>query len=130
MDDKAERSKAVSSQERDLLLHKTIEERKGKQIMLIIMTCNQQPQTLFCLRPNWILTKLFGNRYFLTKVQLSTFRYICNQCCSYSPHFRKCPFRDFRPFSANFPGYKWHFGYNINMVVGLAIRWFLVFTIT
>jgi len=30
VDDKAERSKAVSSQERDLLLHKTIEERKGE----------------------------------------------------------------------------------------------------
>ena len=36
MDDKAERSKAVSSQERDLLLHKTIEERKGKQIVPIL----------------------------------------------------------------------------------------------
>ena len=46
MDDKAERSKAVSSQERDLLLHKTIEERKGKQIMLIIMTCYRKPQPL------------------------------------------------------------------------------------
>ena len=30
MDDKAQRSKEVSSQERDLLLHKTIEERKGE----------------------------------------------------------------------------------------------------
>ena len=40
VDDKAERSKAVSSQERDLLLHKTIEERKGKQIILIVMTSN------------------------------------------------------------------------------------------
>ena len=29
VDDKAQRSKEVSSQERDLLLHKTIEERKG-----------------------------------------------------------------------------------------------------
>ena len=36
MDDKAERSKAVSSQERDLLLHKTIEERKGKKIVPIL----------------------------------------------------------------------------------------------
>ena len=30
VDDKAQRSKDVSSQERDLLLHKTIEERKGE----------------------------------------------------------------------------------------------------
>lgn len=30
MDDKAQRSKEVSSQERDLLLHKTIEERKNE----------------------------------------------------------------------------------------------------
>ena len=45
VDDKAERSKAVSSQERDLLLHKTIEERKGKQIMLIIKSTT--PTTFF-----------------------------------------------------------------------------------
>ena len=38
VDDKAERSKAVSSSERDILLHKTIEERKGKQIMLSLFS--------------------------------------------------------------------------------------------
>ena len=47
MDDKAERSKAVSSQERDLLLHKTIEERKGKKIIPLLL----------------ILTKLSGHRF-------------------------------------------------------------------
>ena len=38
VDDKAERSKAVSSQERDLLLHKTIEERKGKRLCTYVLT--------------------------------------------------------------------------------------------
>ena len=45
MDDKAERSKAVSSQERDLLLHKTIEERKGKQIVPILFLREVHPLT-------------------------------------------------------------------------------------
>ena len=53
VDDKAERSKAVSSQERDLLLHKTIEERKGKQIMLIIKSTT--PTTFFVYATHWYL---------------------------------------------------------------------------